>query len=354
MKNFLPHLLWSVLLAVFVSACGFETEGDQAADSDVESTSAEPLVVYSARQEHLIKPLFDRYTEMTGVRIDYITDSAGPLLTRLKAEGERTPADLLLTTDAGNLWHATQEGLLQPVHTDQLNKVPEHLRDPAGHWYGLSIRARTMVYASDRVDPAEMSSYEALSEPQWQGRLCLRTAKKVYNQSLVATLIASQGLDEAERVVAGWVANLGLNPFSNDTKVMEAILSGQCDVGIVNTYYFGRLKAKTPGAKLALFWPNQRGEAPLDRGVHINISGAGVTRHSQSVEEATQLVSWLSGEEAQQIFAALNQEYPIHSSVKVSEEVAKWGEFRADRVNLSVAGQLQADAIRLMDRVGYH
>ena len=211
------------------------------------SVSAKEVVVYSARNEHLIKPLFDRYTRETGVEIRYITDKAGPLMQRLRAEGKRTPADMLITVDAGNLWHAAQSGVLASVDSAVLNaNIPAHLRDSEGRWFGLSERARTIVYSTERVKPGELSSYEDLAEPKWKGRLCLRTSKKVYNQSLVATLIARHGEKQAEQIVRGWVDNLATAPFSNDTKAMQAVAAGQCDVTIVNTYYFGRLQAEQP------------------------------------------------------------------------------------------------------------
>lgn len=307
------------------------------------------LTVYSSRNEHLIKPLFDRYTEKTGVAIRYITDKEGPLMARLEAEGDSSPADILMTVDAGNLWQAAQKGLLQPVASTLLDeRVPQNLRAADGSWYGLSIRARTLVYAPGRVDPQNLSTYEALADPVWQGRLCLRTAKKVYNQSLVASLIATHGEPVVENIVRGWVANLATEPFSSDTLALEAVMAGQCDLTVVNTYYFGRLLKDQPDAGLAIFWPNQQ-----DRGVHVNISGAGVTRHAPHPAEATALLEWLASEEAQADFAGLNQEYPVNPSVSPSAEVAAWGEFVADPVDVEIMGRLQADAVRLMDRAGY-
>lgn len=311
--------------------------------------ATETITVYSARKEHLIKPLFDIYTEKTGVQIRYITDKAAPLLARIKAEGANTPADMLMTVDAGNLWQAAEEGVLSPVTSDILqNNIPAHLRDPDNRWFGLSIRARTIVYSTDRVQPNELSSYEDLAAPKWKGRLCLRTSKKVYNQSLVAMMIARHGEAKTSQVIEGWVSNLATAPFSNDTKMMQAIAAGQCDVGIVNTYYFGRLKKKDPNVKLALFWPNQD-----DAGVHINISGAGITQHAKNRDAAVRLLEWLSSAEAQQQFAALNMEYPVNPEVKPDALVASWGEFKADDLNVALAGKLQAQAIKLMDRAGY-
>jgi len=310
---------------------------------------ADELVVYSARNEQLIKPLFDAYTKETGTEISFITDKAGPLLQRLKAEGKNSPADMLITVDAGNLWHAAREGVLQPVESQVLQtNIPAHLRDPGSQWFGLSLRARTIVYSTERIDPAQLTTYEALGSPQWQNRLLLRTSKKVYNQSLVAMLIAEHDETEAEEIVRSWVNNLATKPFSNDTKVMEGILAGQGDVGIVNTYYFGRLLKKNPELKLALFWPNQK-----STGVHVNISGAGVTRYAKHPEAATKFLEWLSSEKAQNLFADANMEYPVNENVTTHPEVAAWGEFKASEQNLAIAGQLQNAAIRLMDRADY-
>ncbi len=309
----------------------------------------DPLVVYTARKEHLIKPLFDQYTQKTGVKIEYITGKAPVLLQRIKSEGPRTAADLLVTVDAGNLWHAANEGILQPVQSKTLDaNVPGHLRDPGKQWFGLSIRARTMVYSTERVMPGELTTYEALADPLWKGRLLLRTSKKVYNQSLVAMLIAEHGDAKTEALVKGWVGNLAATPFSNDTKVMEAILAGQGDVGVVNTYYFGRLQKKNPGLALKLFWPNQSGN-----GVHINVSGAGVVKHSKQKEKAVAFLEWLSSPNAQQVFADANMEYPVNANVKPHANVAAWGSFKQNPINLAKAGELQAQAIRLMDRAGY-
>jgi len=318
-------------------------------DSGSGAKAEDKVVVYSARKEHLIKPLFDLYSEKTGVKIEYITDKAGPLLARLESEGKTTPADLLMTVDAGNLWQAGQKNVLQPLQSQVLaQQVPAHLRDSANNWFGLSVRARTIVYSTERIKPEELSTYEALADEAWSGRLCLRTSKKVYNQSLVATLIEAHGEEQAEKIVKGWVNNLATDVFSNDTKTMQAILAGRCDVAIVNTYYFGRLQKEDPQLKLALFWPNQN-----DRGVHINISGAGVTKYAKHKEAAQALLEWLSGPEAQATFASLNHEYPVNPLVKASAEVLAWGDFNADPVNIAVAGQRQVQAVKLMDRAGY-
>lgn len=309
------------------------------------------VVVYTSRGDHLIKPVFDAYTAETGVRVRYITDNDAALLTRLESEGAQSPADLLITVDAGNLWQAAERGLLQPVDNAELKRaVPAHLRDSELRWFGETVRARTLVYATERVQPEQLSTYEALAEPEWQGRLCLRTSKKVYNQSLVATLIERLGEPEAERVVRGWISNLATDVFANDNAVMDAIAAGQCDVGIVNTYYFGRMLRDKPTLPLKLFWANQ-GDG--ESGVHVNISGAGVTAHAPHRAEAEKLMVWMSQRQAQSLLADGNLEYPVNPDVPAAAEVQAWGHFRADDLNVEVAGQRQVDAVKLMDRAGY-
>jgi iron(III) transport system substrate-binding protein len=311
---------------------------------------AEQVVVYSARNEQLIKPLFDAYTRETGVEVKFITDKEGPLMARLKAEGRNTPADVLLTVDAGNLWQAEQMGILQPLGSALVKQnIPPQYRSSNDAWTGLSLRARTIVYSTERVDPAELSTYEALADDEWEGRLCLRTSKKVYNQSLTATLIETHGVEKTEQILKGWVNNLATDVFADDTALVQAIDAGQCDVGIVNTYYFGRLHEQNPQLKAKLFWPNQN-----DRGVHVNLSGIGLTKHAPHPEAARKLVEWMSSAEAQNIFADINMEFPANPSVKPSAEVAAWGDFKADTIPVEVAGKRQAEAIKLMDRVGWN
>jgi len=314
---------------------------------------AEEVVVYSARNEQLIKPLFDAYTRETGVQIKFITDKEGPLMARLKAEGKNTPADVLLTVDAGNLWQASEEGLLRPIKSKVLEtNVPAHLRDPDHEWFGLSVRARTMVYNSSKVKPGELTTYEDLASPKWKGRLCLRTSKKVYNQSLVAMMIHEYGEGKTEDMVRGWVANLATSPFPDDTKAMEAVAAGQCDVTIVNTYYFGRLMEKSPNLPLAIFWPNQNLKNK-SAGVHVNISGAGVTRHAKNPAGAQKLIEWLSSDKAQNLFADVNLEYPVNPKVAPDKAVAAWGSFKQSLINVKEAGSLQVKAVKLMDRASY-
>ena len=328
MKYFL--LLLSFVVALFASASG-------------------EVVVYSSRNEQLIKPIFQAFSKETGIEVKFRTDNEGALLQRLKAEGKRTPADLLLTVDAGNLWQAKKMGLLAPVDSEALRRhIPASLRDPENTWFGFSIRARTLVYNTNKIKPEQLSTYADLADPKWKGELLLRTSKKVYNQSLVAMLIAEYGEEKTEQIVKAWVANLATPVFANDTKLMEALAEGVGSVGIVNSYYFGRLKKDRPELPIALFWPNQD-----STGVHVNISGAGLVNHAKHRAEAIRLLEWLVTEQAQKAFAGHNMEYPVDPDVAADPEVAAWGPFKKSEMNLSKAGELQAAAIKLMDRAGY-
>jgi len=310
---------------------------------------AEEVIVYSARIEQLIKPLFDAFTRETGIPVKFTTDKEGALLARLIAEGKKTPADVLITTDAGNLWEAARQGLLKPVTSSILTaNIPEHLRDPQGQWFGLTVRARTIVYNTRKVKPDELSTYEDLADPKWKQRLCLRTSKKVYNQSLVAMMIAEHGEAETERIVKGWVANLATDPLPDDTRAMEFVAAGRCDVTLVNTYYFGRLMDSNPALPLAIFWPNQN-----TSGVHVNISGAGVIRHSKNEQAAIRLLEYLSSEQAQHLFAELNMEYPANPRAEEGDVISSWGGFKENPMYVVHAGELQPAALRLMDRGGH-
>ena len=255
----------------------------------------------------------------------------------------------MITVDAGDLWQATRAGVLQSINSITLKEnIPESYRDPTMHWFGLSLRARAIVYSTERVKPEELSTYEALGGLKWRGRLLLSTSDKIYNQSLVAMLIAEHGETITEKFISSWVANLAKEPFPTDTMVMEAILAKLGDVGIVNTYYFGRLLKKNPNLKLALYWPNQE-----TGGCHVNISGAGVTRHSKHPEAAIKFLEWLSSSKAQNLFADVNMEYPVNQKVAAHPSVADWGVFKASQQNLVIAGLLQDAAIRLMARADY-
>ncbi len=346
----LRPLAISVFAALTLAACSPPAANDApAATADSAPKNRAPLVVYSERKPLLLDPVLAAYTAETGVQIEVRTDNADALIERLAAEGASTPADLLITVDAGNLWQAAERNLLASITSPVLEaNVPVNLRDAQGRWFGLSERARTILYAKDRVDPATLSTYEALAEPQWKGKLCLRSAVKVYNQSMVATMIERLGADATREVLKGWVVNLAAPPFADDTLLLRAIAAGQCEVGIANTYYLGRLVNQDPSFAVLPFWPNQ-----ADAGVHVNISGAGVVAASDQPERAQALLEWLSSETVQGKLAGLNFEYPVKPGVALDPIVAAWGEFKADPIDIAVAGRRQAEAVILMNEAGW-
>ncbi len=332
--------LWSFGLGIFVDGHG---------SAAPHAAKPPQLVIYTSRAEYLLKPLLRRYTAVHGVQFRYMKGKAAALVQKLMMEGKDTQADLLITVDAGNLWFAAQNKLLAPLRSKQLEKaVPSHLRATDLSWVGLSVRARPIVYNSRLVQVKELSSYEDLAAQKWRHKLCLRTAKKVYNRSLVAMLLAVHGEQKTEAVLKGWVHNLAAPVFASDTEVIEAVKAGQCAVGIVNSYYLGRLLRKNPAYPVQLFWPNQD-----SYGVHVNVSGAGIVRHSKNYATALALLEWLSQDEAQRLFADLNLEYPLSSEVARHAIVQGWGDFKASSLKLSRIGALQRDAIKVMDRAGY-
>ena len=317
--------------------------------TQIQAASGDDITVYSSRKEHLIQPLFEQFTKQTGIEVNYLTGSGGDLIERLKLEGSNTPADMFMTVDAGDLWYAGTQNIFQSVNTETIkSNIPSYLRDPKGLWTGLSVRARTIVYSKERVNPSQLSTYSNLASSNWNKKLCLRTSKKIYTKSLVASIIHNQGEEKASQVISGWVDNLAAVPNAKDSHVMNAIIAGQCDVGLVNTYYYGQLIEKTPDAPVKLFWANQE-----TTGVHVNVSGAGVTKHASNPSGATQLLEWLSSAEAQAIYGSLNKEYPANQNIDSDEIVSSWGSFTQDKMNLSIAGILQADAVKLMQRLGY-
>lgn len=322
---------------------------ESATDSKATTASDQVVTIYSSRNEQLIKPLLDKYTEETGVKIELVTDKTGPLMARLEAEGKNTPADMLLTVDAGNLWQAAEQGLLQPVASTVLEtNVPAKYRDPKGMWTGLSLRARTIFYDPSKVDAAQLSTYADLADPKWKGKLCLRSSKAVYNQSLVASMIENLGAEKTEQVIRGWVANLATDAFSDDTSMLEAIASGQCEVGIANSYYYGRLLDEKPNFPVKIFWANQD-----TTGTHVNISGAGVIANSDNPDGALKLMEWLSSDEAQGIYASSDKEYPVKEGIDESELLRSWGPFKQDVISVQKFGALQTQAIQMMDKAGY-
>ncbi len=307
----------------------------------------EVVYVYSGRHYGLMEGAFVEFTEQTGIDVRFSFGKEAELHERLLAEGRFTPADVLITVDSGYLWMSADAGLLQPIESDILTtNIPAHLRDPDNQWFGLSVRVRTLFYHPDRVDTAELSTIEDLADPRWRDRLCLRPSSKVYTRSIVAAMIADHGEEKTAEVVAGWVAN---NPvwIDSDTRLLKAVAAGECDVTIANTYYLGRILNEDPDFPVQLFWSNQE-----DRGAHVNISGGGVTTHARNAENGILLLEWLAGD-GQSLFADGNFEYPANPAKEPVPIVAAWGDFIGDEINAAVFGELQDDALLLLDRAGH-
>lgn len=313
--------------------------------------------VYSARSEALIAPLLEAYSKENDVKVNLITGKADALLSRLASEGNASPADVFITVDAGRLYRAKEAGVLQPFETDHLNDVvPEYLRDRDGYWYSLSQRARVIFYNPEKVSASSLSSYEDLADPKWKGQICIRSSSNIYNQSLVASMIDANGEAETLEWIKGLVANFARPPAGGDTDQIKAAAAGVCDIAVANTYYFGRLglssKAEDRAVydKLAMFWPNQ---AKNDRGAHVNVSGIGMTASSKNKENAKQLIEFLTNEQSQKWYANVNNEYPVVEGIAPPESLAVFGEFKSDTVSLSVLGENNRQAVKLMDQGGW-
>jgi len=322
----------------------------------IQQTSfAAEVNVYSARKEALIKPLLDQFTDKTGIEVNLVTGKADTLLKRLEIEGKNSPADLLLTVDVARLIRGKQSGLFQKINSELLEKtIPEYYRDNANEWFGLSLRSRVIVYAPDRVSVEELGSYKSLTDKKWKNRLCVRSSSNVYNQSLVAAMIANEGVEKTEQWAVGLVENFARKPKGGDRDQIKAVAVGVCDIALVNTYYLAGMlessqKAQVAAAKkIKLFWPDQQG-----RGAHMNISGAGILKAAKHRQAAIQLLEFLVSDHAQQWYAKTNHEYSINPNIESSEILESWGEFKADKLSLGLLGEYNAEAVMLMDRAGW-
>ena len=319
------------------------------------SQNAQEVNLYSARKEALIKPIIDKFSKQTGIKVNLITGKADALLQRIKSEGKNTHADVFITTDAGRLYRAKSADVLQPVKSDILNNaIPENLRDPDGYWFGLSMRARPVFYVKGVINPEELSTYEALADSKFKNRICIRSSNNIYNQSLVASMLAADGQDKTQQWANNFVKNFARKPKGGDRDQIKGAASGQCDIAIANTYYFGKMLSdkktdqKKAAEAMAIFWPNQS-----DRGVHVNVSGAAVTKYAKNTANAQKLIEFLATKEAQRWYADANFEYPVRKDVAPSELLKSWGKFKADTINLSQLGVNNAEAVKIMDRAGW-
>jgi iron(III) transport system substrate-binding protein len=313
------------------------------------------ITVFTERHYDTDQLLYDRFTELTGIKVNLIRDEADKLITRLQNEGSDTEADLLIIADAGRLGRAKAFDLFQPVTSPILEEnVPLEYKDPENFWYGLTMRARVFVYHPDRVSESELSTYEDLTDPKWRGRIVTRTSTNIYNQSLMASMIAIMGEEEAKTWADGIVKNFARDPQGNDRDQAKAVVSGVADLAIMNTYYIGRMLYSsdpfevTVAETVRIFFPNQE-----TTGTHINVSGIGVTKHSKNTENAIKLIEFLTSVEAQSSYAHENFEYPIHPDVTSHELLLSWGTFKKQEITLDLLGTHSAKAIMLLNEVGW-
>ena len=313
------------------------------------------LNLYSSRHYQTDDALYENFTRKTGIKVNRIEAAEDPLIERMKNEGSRSPADVLVTVDAGRLWRAEQAGLLQPVRSKLLEeRIPSELRHPDGFWFAFSIRARPVFYLKGAVKPVDIRDYEDLADPKFKGKICVRSGSSIYNLSLMSSMIASAGPEKAEAWARSVVANMARAPKGGDTDQLTALAAGECQVAIANTYYYVRLaKSAKPeeravAERIGVVFPNQAG-----RGTHINISGAGVARHAPHREAAIQFLEYLASPEAQEYFANGNNEYAIVGTLKGNKELAALGDFKRDSLNVSLFGRNQGAAQMIYDRAGW-
>ncbi|MEA5465915.1 Fe(3+) ABC transporter substrate-binding protein [Leptothoe sp. PORK10 BA2] len=345
-------LVCAGLMSLAIASCNDQSQKTAEPGSAVPSGVVN---VYSARHYDVDDALFESFTEQTGIKVNLVEGESDELLERIKTEGEASPADVFITVDAGRLWRAEQAGIFQPVSSAVLDEtVPPSLRHPDGLWYGLTKRARVLIYNVDAVDPGELSTYEALAEPVWNGRVCVRSSSNIYNQSLLGSLVETIGLEETEAWAQGLVNNFARDPEGGDVDQIKAVAAGQCDVAIANHYYWARLaKSDEPESqdvvsKTAVFFPNQD-----DRGVHVNISGFGMVAGADNEENAIAFLEFLVSPEAQEVFANSNNEYPVAEGTPIEPIVAELGEFKMDEVNVTAYGRNNPEVVKLVDRVGW-
>jgi iron(III) transport system substrate-binding protein len=320
-----------------------------------EQGQKQEITLYTHRHYDSDKVIFEKFEQETGIKINVVKASADELIQKLESEGEQSPADLLLTVDAGRLVRAKNKGLLQSVDSKVLESIiPGYLKDEENQWFGLTKRARIIVYSKERVNPEELTTYEALTESKWKSKILIRASSNIYNQSLLASIIANNGKIDAKIWAEGIVANFARVPKGNDRDQIKAILAGEGDLAIVNTYYIGKLLNSQDSLEInaanavGLFFPNQD-----DRGTHINISGIGVTKHAPNKANAIKFIEYLVSKEVQEIFAEANYEYPVNASANTSELLISWGNFKEDQLSLTKLGELNKAAVIIFDEVAW-
>lgn len=358
------HLFLSVCAVTVLSSCGEKpsTVAPAAAPDQARAAEAAAAVVeapilnlYTARHYEGDDLIFEAFKKKTGIEVKVTSATADQIISRLKGEGKESPADLLITVDAGRLCRAAELGLLQPVKSAVLDAaLPAALKDPAGLWYGFTIRARVIAYSKERVQPGAIKTYADLADPKWKGKVLIRSGDSIYNQSLVAAMVANEGREKAAQWVQGLTANFARKPLGGDRDQVLAIAQNLGDVAVLNSYYLGQMaNSKDPAereafSKVAILFPDQEG-----RGTHINISGAGIVKYAQHPGNALQFLEFLASEEAQKIFPASSFEYPVDPKNDPSPLHKEWGTFKADPLNLAKLGEHYKTALAIIAASGW-
>lgn len=355
MKKIKVSVLSLLIVALLaLTGCSSDPKSDTA-NNETAAQKSSVVNLYTDRHYDTDQELYDLFTKETGIKVNIVKAESDELIERLAREGQDTQADLLVTADAGRLNRAKEQGLLQAVSSETLTKnIPENLRDKDNEWFGLTMRARVLVYAKDRVNPAQLSTYENLTGPQWKGKVLVRSSNAVYNQSLLASFIALEGEEKAKAWAKGIVSNMAREPKGNDRDQAKAIVAGIGDVAIMNTYYVGKmLHSSDPeevkvAEKIGVFFPNQ-----ATTGTHINVSGIGLTKNAKNNANAIKLMEFLSSDLAQKQFAEANFEYPVNPNVEPSDLLKSWGDFKAQDINLSALGEYNQQAVKIFNEVGW-
>ncbi len=338
-----------VLAAMVLFSCKNDAKKEQ------DNKTTQEVNVYTHRHYEADQQLFQQFEEQTGIKVNVINASADELIQKMTLEGENSPADVLITVDAGRLHRAKTSDLLQTISSSVLDSIiPSNLKDADNQWFALTKRARVIAYAKDRVNPDELSTYENLTDEKWNKKLLIRSSSNIYNQSLLASIIAHKGEEDAKAWAEGLVENMARSPKGNDRDQVKAVVAGEGDLAIVNTYYIGLLansdnpEERKAAEGVGIYFPNQE-----TTGTHMNVSGAGVAKHAPNKENAVKFIEYLVSEEAQKLFASSNYEYPVNPNVEVSETLKNWGTFKEDTINLSLLGENNKKAVILFDEAGW-
>lgn len=351
-SKFSRRFFITVSTAALVVACS-QTQGDKPQETEQTGEAGKlggQVNIYSARHYNTDDQLYEGFTEQTGIKVNLIEGKDDELIERIKSEGANSPADILITVDAGRLWRADQAGIFAPVDSAVLaEKIPANLHHPENLWFGYSKRARVIMYNKDKVDPADVSTYEDLTDAKWKGKILMRSSSNIYNQSLVAGMIEEKGEEATAEWIKGLMANLARSPQGNDTSNIEGVAAGLGDITVANTYYLARYSDQPEiFEKIGVVFPNQQ-----DRGAHVNISGAGMLKNAPHKEQAITFLEYLAEPEAQEFFALGNNEYPVVEGTPVNDVVKSFGEFEEDTTNVAAYGKNNADAVKIMDRSGW-